>query len=303
MDLAEVAALFDVLCERSGRAGPARREPMRCWQLSSVERVAFADGSSAVFKCASAPFEREPEILAHAAASGLPVPQLIAAVRRPGAAGMLLEDLGDPLRDATLDEAAAMAVAVHAAEPTPGLPLLDATALAGLPSAGLAALDALRAEGRWSGTDDVRDDLARLDALVKQRVEGADTPPFGLCHSEFHPTSIHVGARGARVLDFARAFVGPGLLDLASWSGTTEAPDLPALRELLAAYVGAAGTAEVFADRGGLPAERWAVGMHRLWVIGWYLEQQIRWMPYPSLDPDYQPVVRRHLAEALECLS
>ena len=36
-------------------------------------------------------------------------------------------------------------------------------------------------------------------------------------HSEFHPTSLHIGRDGRRLLDFARTFNGPGLLDLASW--------------------------------------------------------------------------------------
>ena len=43
---------------------------------------------------------------------------------------------------------------------------------------------------------------------------GARLAPYGLCHSEFHPTSLHVGASGWRLLDWARAFRGPGLIDL-----------------------------------------------------------------------------------------
>ncbi|MGH8963812.1 MAG: aminoglycoside phosphotransferase family protein, partial [Actinomycetes bacterium] len=212
-------------------------------------------------------------------------------------------DLGERRRDATLTDAAAMAVAVHAAEPMAGLPVLDAAALAALPTAGLASLAALRERGRWAGTDDIHDSLSALEAVAKQRTDGAEAAPFGLCHSEFHPTSIHIGAAGTHVLDFARAFTGPGLLDLASWPGTIEPPDPAGLRQLLTVYVAAGGPVEVFADRGGLPAERWAYGMHRLWVVAWYLAQQTTWIDDETEDPTYQQVVRRHLGEAAQCLT
>jgi hypothetical protein len=303
VDTATSDELFAQLRARTGRPGPVRREPMRRWELSGVERVHFADGATVVFKYADRPFEREAAILAHVACHGVPVPELIASIQWADAVGMLLEDLGAPTREATATDAARVAVAIHAATPVPGLPVLDGPALAELPQVGLAALTTLRRRGRWVDTDDVRDGLASLEGLVSQRGAGAELAPFGLCHSEFHPTSIHIGPTGVRVLDFARAFTGPGLLDLASWTHTANPPDLPALRELLTAYVAAGGAPEAFADRGGLPAERWAYGMHRLWIIIWYLQQQTTWINNPALDHTYQHVVRRHLAEARQCLT
>jgi hypothetical protein len=220
----DVVELFDRLCAQVDRPGPARREEMRCWSLSGAERVRFGDGSTLVFKYADPPFQHEPAILAHAARCGLPVPRLAASAQHADSAGVFMQDLGEPERDTTLTEAAAIAVAVHAAKRMVGLPVLDAAALAALPTAGLESLAALRERGRWAGTDDIHDSLSALRAATTQRANGAELPPFGLCHSEFHPTSIHIGAAGEHVLDFARAFIGPGLLDLASWSGTTDRP-------------------------------------------------------------------------------
>jgi len=42
---------------------------------------------------------------------------------------------------------------------------------------------------------------------------------------------------------------------------------------LIGEYVKAGGPPEAGAPRGGLPAERWALGWHRVWVSDWYAEQ------------------------------
>lgn len=94
-------------------------------------------------------------------------------------------------------------------------------------------------------------------------------------HSEFHPTSLHIGERGWRLLDFARAFTGPGLLDLASWHGTIEPPHPIRLRVFLEQYVTAGGTPDALAPRGGLTAEHWALGWHRMWAVEWFMEQSV----------------------------
>ena len=71
---------------------------------------------------------------------------------------------------------------------------------------------------------------------------------------------------------------------------------------MISAYIAAGGSPAAATDRGGLRAEVWAGGWHRLWIIEWYLQQSVRWMPDPASDAPTQRVVRRHLAEALECL-
>ncbi|GAA5615131.1 hypothetical protein Spla01_06336 [Streptomyces platensis] len=60
---------------------------------------------------------------------------------------------------------------------------------------------------------------------------------------------------------------GPGLLDLASWHGTIEPPHPVRLRVFLEQYVSAGGTPDALAPRGGLTAENWALGWHRMWAM------------------------------------
>ncbi|SBW26539.1 hypothetical protein FDG2_4959 [Candidatus Protofrankia californiensis] len=74
------------------------------------------------------------------------------------------------------------------------------------------------------------------------------------------------------------------------------------LRDLIRAYVEAGGAAETSRLRAGLPAELWALGWHRLWIIAWYLEQATTWINNPTQDAFVEQVVRRHLREALTCL-
>lgn len=303
MDTAVVDALAEECLTLAGLPEPRQREPLRVWALSGVERVHLARGATVFLKYAQVPFTDEPRVLAHVADHGVPVPRLLASVVREDTMAMVLEDLGDPDRDATLADAATAAVVAHAAPPPPGLAKIDADALSALPTSCLRRLAELVDAERWPDPDYDVDRLQRLAEAAPARAEGATTTPFGLCHSEFHPTSVHITDRGWRLLDWARAFHGPGLLDLASWQNTAEAPDLDALDALIDAYVATGGAPSVRDLRGGLPASRWAVGWHRLWVIDWYLEQATTWIHDPTTDPIYQQVIRRHLAEALECLT
>lgn len=127
--------------------------------------------------------------------------------------------------------------------------------------------------------------------------------PFGWVHAEFHPTSLHIGPTGWRLLDMARAFTGPGLLDLASWHTTLHAPDPLRLGAFLEQYVTAGGAPDVLAQRGGgLAAEAWAVGWHRMWVTERFLEQIVRWLDAPATDLASIKVVRRHLIDVLQLL-
>lgn len=281
-----------------------RREDARVWDLSGVERVYLSPNRTMIFKYAREPFLDEARVLTHVADHGLPVPRLLAATEMHGVLGMLLEDLGAPAREATVDEAATAAVAVHRLPlPPQRLPVLDSAALAELPSHAREHLTLLHAAGRWADTDDIDTYLQRLATVAELRARDAELPPYGLVHSEFHTTSLHVNADGRwRLLDFARAFVGPGLLDLVSWQGTTQQPDKAALRNLLHAYVDAGGARSVLADRAGLDAVEWALGWHRLWICQWYMEQAWRWMPDPRYDDHTANVVRRHLTEARQCL-
>jgi Phosphotransferase enzyme family len=160
-----------------------------------------------VFKYAREPFDLEHLALALAHRHGVPVPRLLAARTAPGVLGMLLEDLGHPVRDADQHDAARAAARLHRvpADDAGRLPRLDQAALAGLP----AQIAARAARLSLPGIAATAAAIARHSGRL---AEGTELPPFGFCHSEFHPTSLHIGTSGWRLLDLARAFTGPALL-------------------------------------------------------------------------------------------
>jgi hypothetical protein len=293
MDQSLTAALLDDLCALIRKPLPERTE-IRVWGMSGVERVTFPDGTTAVFKYAKEPFDREAQALRIAHHRGLPVPELHATAMQ--------DDLGTPVRDADDLDGVAAAVMLHAARPASGLPFLDGTGLAALPGRALDHLQRLRKDGRWTDCDDIETTLGKVSAASEARAQGATLDPFGWMHSEFHPTSVHIGEEGWHLLDFARAFTGPGLIDLASYHGTTETPSPVRLRLFLEQYVAAGGHEDALAARGGLTAEAWALGWHRMWAVEWFMEQAIRWINDPTRDFAYIPVVRRHLNDVVQLL-
>lgn len=303
MDTITVSRLCAELCAKAGFISEPAREPIRAWSLSAVERLRFADGSTVIFKFAAEPFTAEDHALTLAATNGVPVPVLHGSAVRDGILGMLMEDLGEPVRDADDQDGIAAAVRLHAVRPSQLLPITtDQAALQQLPAHALAHLAYLRQVGRWADTSDIADMLTAIEDSAAARSEGAGLPPFGLCHSEFHPTSLHIGPRGWRLLDFARAFNGPGLLDLASWPGTQKPADLAHVGGLIEAYLVAGGHPDAAARRGGLTAQAWALGWHRVWIVEWFMDQAVHWIADPTADPLYQDVVLRHLHEAIHLL-
>ncbi|KJE21371.1 putative aminoglycoside phosphotransferase [Frankia torreyi] len=293
-----LSPLLADLAELAHLGSPVARVHVRAWALSGVERVRFAGDREMIFKWAREPFTAEADVLRHVRGQGVPVPVVFASVVRGGRLGVLMEDLGDADREATMADAATAAVTVHEAKPADALPVLDRVALTALPGQAIAGLEELRAAGRWTESTDLDEPLARLADHADRLADGVELAPFGLCHSEFHPTSLHVRDDGWHLLDWARSFIGPGLLDLASWQGTQQPADSASLRRLIWAYIRAGGAAEASRSRAGLPAERWALGWHRLWIIAWYLEQATTWMPSFDQDTFTATVIRRHLHEA-----
>jgi hypothetical protein len=287
------------LCERAGFPPPADREGVRAWVLSAVERIHLPDARSAIFKYAAEPFTNEHNALSFARDHAVPVPELYAAVQRDHVLGMLMEDLGEPIREATDADGIRAALVVHQAGLVDDMVTLDTATMSSLPN--LAAIH-LKERGRWADTEDIAKDIRTLCDAADARAVGTTLAPFGFVHSEFHPTSLHIARDGWRLLDFARALNGPGLLDLASWHGTIEAADPMRLRGFLEDYVAAGGPEDTLAKRGGLPAESWALGWHRVWAIEWFLDQSIRWINNPDDDPVYIEAIRRHLDEALRLL-
>ena len=302
MDTQLITDILADICADADLPQP-RRDPVRVWSLSGVERIAFPDGTTAIYKFAAEPFTSEARILRAAGTANLPVPAVIGAIVREGVLGMVIEDLGEPVRDVVDADGIVAAVALHDAAPASMLPVLDDDALTTLPVLARGHLRRLRDNGRWvTGTDDIAGMLDALADAAAKRAAGAATAPWGWVHSEFHPTSLHLGPRGWRLLDFARAFTGPGLLDLASWHGTIDDADPIRLRRFIEAYVDAGGHPSALAERGGLSPQAWALGWHRVWAIEWFMEQALRWINDPSQDETYINVVRRHLKTAVQLL-
>ncbi|MDS1270729.1 phosphotransferase [Lipingzhangella sp. LS1_29] len=293
-DLAELAA--------RARVSIVSRADIRVWPQSGVERVHFADGRTAVLKYTIPDFA-EDDALGHAAYHGLPVPALLAKGMLPGGeVAVLMEDLGAQIQEPTLREAARLAVMIHRVPGPPERPVLDREALSVLPESALECLRRLRQMGRWRGEEarGLRGDLERIAQVARHRARGAEIPPFGLAHSEFHPTSIHIGRRGSRVLDWARCYTGSGLLDLASWQGTQQPFELARVEDLLTAYLAAGGPPSAAADRGGLPAHVWASAWHKVWITEWFVAAQERFLPLTDPGQDVATIqsIRVHLAEA-----
>ncbi|MFJ5124462.1 phosphotransferase family protein [Streptomyces sp. NPDC088555] len=295
------AELLDNLLTATGQT-TAVREEVRVWSMSGVERVTFPDGSTVIFKYAKKPFDSEDQALRLAHTLGVPVPQVHASAVLDGWLGMLMEDLGSSVREADDLDGVAAAVILHGSRTAPSLLVLDQNRLRTLPTRALEHLERLRKAHRWQDTDEVEDALDRIAQAAEARSAGATLEPFGWVHSEIHPTSLHIGERGWRLLDFARAFTGPGLLDLASWHGTIAPPHPVLLRVFLEQYVTAGGTPDALAPRGGVTAENWALGWHRMWAVEWFMEQSIRWINDPATDPAYIKAVGRHLTDVLHLL-
>jgi hypothetical protein len=296
MNTTDVSSLLPPLLASAGLPDNPQRESLRVWAHSGVERLHFGDGASVVFKYADAPFDTEHVALRLAASNGVPVPALRAARTIPGMLGMLLEDLGEPVRDADDRDGARAAVHLHrVAAVAPGMTRLDAAALAGLPGRITSRLQRL-------GLVDLVENARSLDAVATSRAAGAELPPFGLCHSEFHPTSLHISASDWRLLDFARVFIGPGLLDLASWHGTLDDPQPERTLGLIESYVAAGGPPQALAMHGGLDAASWALGWHRVWVVDWFTEQIERGWAQEAQD-SWTTAVGRHLSEACTLLT
>lgn len=292
MSTTDALGLLPFLLADAGLPADPAREPVRVWAHSGVERLRFPGQASVVLKYADAPFDREHLALRLAAHHGVPVPRVRAARTTPSALLMLLDDLGEPAREASDHDGARAAVRLHTVNATAGtwLARVDTAALAAMPHRIAARLDHLELPEATK--------LAQaLDAAAAHRAAGAELPPFGLCHSEYHPTSLHIGQRSWHLLDFARAFTGPGLLDLASWHGTIDAPDTGRTQALVESYVASGGHRQALAARGGLDAASWALGWHRAWVADWFTEQIERGWAKGAEDK-WATAITRHLTEA-----
>jgi hypothetical protein len=293
----DASELLPSLLADAGLPADPARERLRVWAHSGVERLHFPGQASVVFKYADAPFDREHLALELAERYGVPVPHVHAAETAPGVLAMLLDDLGEPVREVSEHDGARAAVRLYMADAAadgPWLPPVDSAALVAMPQRIADSLGLL-------GLSEAVQIAEVLGAAAPRRATGAELPPFGLCHSEYHPTSLHIGPRGWHLLDFARAFIGPGLLDLASWHGTVDEPDPARTTSLIECYVALGGYHEALTARGGLDAASWALGWHRVWIADWFT-QQIEFGWAQEAEDTWTTAITRHLAEAAHLL-
>lgn len=273
MDPRPAQSTIRALTEQAGLARPHRRRTLQTWSLSHVERITLSDDSTIICKTARAPFTSEARTLRALSASTVPVPRVLAEAHFGGSLVMLLEDLGESDVIACDRDGAIAAAALHRAGAEPaGLARLDTAALAALPETMLVAVRTLCTDGRLhleAPTEPILEDLV---AARHRLSRGAELPPFGLSHGELHPSSLHVTGTNRYLLDFGMAFIGPGLLDLATWQGTRQPPDPTRLSRQMAFYTAAGGHPLLHHQRGGLPACIWALGWHRLHSAAWLLD-------------------------------
>jgi len=301
MDLTTLDAIIDSRCEQAGLPARLARTPIRVWQKSGVERLHLADQTTVVVKYAGAPFTGEARILRALAVHGVPVPTVLAAHQTDALLVMLLQDLGERVREPTDRDGAHAAAHLHrAGVGRDGLDVWDAARLSQLPETIIQQLTLHHDAERLPATRCLLPPLQLLARHARRLVDGADIEPFGVVHGELHPTSVHIGDRGWHLVDLAMAFVGPGLLDLATWHGTRQPPDITRLQTHLHAYVAAGGHKTVLRSRGGLAATRWSLGWHRLWSVGWLLRQATT-APDDHRDPNVTDVLTRQI-QAARCL-
>lgn len=300
MEQTDIDRLRGEVLGKAGLSPRTERTVLHSWELSHVERLDTGE-ETVVFKCATDPFTHEHDKLTAAWQAGVHVPRVLAASLKATTLGMLMQDLGIPAHPATDADGIAAALQLHSAATPDFLPPADTDWLRSLPSRALRSL-ALLQQDRWADTDDITVTLQRIDKAAATRAEGAQWRPFGWVHSEFHPESLLITEKRTYTFDLARAFHGPGLLDLASWHGTVDTPDPERMRAFVETYVDEGGPAATLRDRGGLPVQNWALGWHRVWVLEWFLDQALMWINNPDNDPAYVRVVRRHANDAATLL-
>ena len=277
-----------------------RRETLSDWQLSRVERVYLDDGSTIILKRSKSPLVDEGRVLSGLRDSDIPVPSLHLAHLEGDVLTLVMEDAGPPKRQPTVSDAAEMAVRIHATPPPAGLSVLHREALLAFPVKMRQGIDELASSGRWGRTHHMFILLTGIEDAAPSLVQGATHPPFGLCHSEFHPTSVPIGTKRTVVIDWAQAYVGPGLLDLASWfQYGARPPTSEQCRSMIDAYAAAGGPEEALEPRGSLPPEDWAPFWNRLWVVEWFVRSCTSWMKDLTQDLVWEDAVERHLREAL----
>ena len=218
----------------ASRRVPTRRHIIQTWELSSVERWFFPDGSSLICKIATTPFTGEATVLRALNNQQAPVPLLNGYAMRPDGLGM----------------GGAAATCCHRT-----------------------------AQSRRCRATAVRPVPRRVPPHVAAR-QSHRVPPRRLGQGILRAGPIR-----------------PGHLVRHSHTDRTRL-----LTRLIHAYVAAGGHPDAEADRGGLPAARWALGWHRVWAAWWLLSAAAAGHHQAAADRRHTQVVLRQLQGALDLL-
>lgn len=298
-DPTDLDGLSAKILNRTHRVGAggdiATSTPIHQQPLVQVHRLGLHTGDTVIWKRLGGPRVGEAPLLRHLHRTGLRVPEVLASVSNGMWDGMLLRDLGQhtttPPDDVLTDPAVTMLlVGIHATPPPPTLPVMDSARLAELPALALSHLQALRAVGRWPHSDDLPTDLTQLARIAATRSTDARLAPFGLCHGAFDHNAIFIDTTATvYTLGWARAFHGPGLLDLASPHPTTADPLQPTtatqVRDRIEEYIAAGGEPAAAHQRAGPPPERWALGWRRTLQIEQTLHRSAAWLAPTTTTP------------------
>ena len=211
---------------------------------------------------------------------------------------MLMEDLGPAKRESTIEEAGEMAVFMTKTTPPEHLPTEGREFLEHLPQKIMTGIERLVSQGTWTNPDRIFRPVADIAKAAAVLSESAAMRPFGLCHREFHPTSLHIGSKKTALLDWQRAYAGPLLPCLANWFSIVDAPDLKACRRLIKEYVSAGGDVEALDDRNNLRPEVWAFFWQRVGAAEWWITSQAKWQTSDTRDGGWQRAVERAIVDA-----
>ena len=274
------------------------REVLQSTGFSRVERVTLDGGASYIAKRGMYLATDEARTIRALHGSPIPIAEMYVADTEGEFLTMLMEDLGPASRQPSIAEAGEMAVLMTRTEPPDHLPTEGRESLQRLPQSIMAGIERLVSEGTWTNPDRVMRPVKDIAKAAPGLSSSAEMRPFGLCHREYHPTSLHIGTRKTALLDWQRTYVGPLLPCLANWFDTVDAPDLKACRRLIGEYVPAGGGREALDVRSDLRPEVWAFFWQRVAAAEWWITSQIEWQTSDTRNSGWQRAVERAIVDA-----
>jgi len=274
------------------------REVLQGTRLSRVERVTLEDGATYIAKRGTHLLIDEADTLRALRGSPIPMADMYVADVEGENLTMLMEDLGPVKIQPTIEDAAEMAARMTQTTPPDHLPTDGREYLERLPQQIKAGIEQLVSLGTWKNPDRIRRPVDDIVMAASDLGSGTEIHPFGLCHREYHPTSLHIGTQKTALIDWQRAYVGPLLPCLANWFPIADAPNLKACRRLIKAYVSAGGAPEAQEKRGDLRPESWAFFWQRVGAAEWWINSQIKWQTNDTQDGSWQRAVERVIVDA-----